>query len=199
MNNLNDFQDVYIGKVSVKNALTGWVPGDPPLLDELGINFNTIKKESTLILRIFRRSQINYSFLENADLTGPILFTFLFSLFLLLNGKIHFGYVYFISITSTFFIYFLLNVMGDRSIDMIKCCSVMGYSLLPIVGFALTNIFCGWINLSFKLATGCLVSIWAASVSSIVFVNYLEMGKKIVLVGYPLLMVYTCFTLLVIF
>ncbi|TBU02664.1 protein transport protein Yip1 [Hamiltosporidium tvaerminnensis] len=199
MNELSDYKDIYIDRTDFKGALTGYIPGDESLLKELGINFGTIKKESMLVTRVFNRSHINYGFLESADISGPLIFIILFSFFLLLNGKIHFGYVYFISLISTLFMFFLLNVMNNKWIDFIKCCSVMGYSLLPVLLYSFLSILMKYLDVWIRVIVALGVSLWASAVSSLIFVNYLEISNKLFLIWYPLFLVYACFTLLAVF
>ncbi|EJW04605.1 hypothetical protein EDEG_01189 [Edhazardia aedis USNM 41457] len=187
---MNDFQDVYIDRIDIKSALTGRLPNDPPLLQELGIDFTAIKNETKLILNP------NANF-EKSDITGPLIFMFFYALCLFANGKMHFGYVYFITLSSNLLIYFLLNVIKttQKGVEFVKCFSILGYSFVPVMGFAFINI----ILAPFKYILGIFAAFWSCYVASIVFCRYLEMEDKKFIIGYPILLVYICYVLLVVF
>ncbi|KAF7683791.1 Protein transport protein yip1 [Astathelohania contejeani] len=185
-------------EVDIKGAFLGSLPDDPPLLEELGISLETIKKESMLVFNVFKPNA-NYAYLDTPDISGPILFILIYSFLLLMNGKAHFGYIYFITLCSTFFIYFLLNVMSTHPMDLIKCYSVLGYSILPIVIFALVNLCTKWMGVSFRLVLGIGFSLWSSVAASFVFTEYLYMKNERFLIGYPIFLVYLCYSLMVIF
>ncbi|EPR78177.1 Membrane protein with Yip1 domain protein, partial [Spraguea lophii 42_110] len=117
---------------SIKDILTGYIPGDTPLLEELGINFNTIKREINLFSKIIFSSNstkkdffytenntydTNDYILSDIDLSGPLLFIIIYSILLYINNSRNMNYIYFISISSISFIYFILNVLSNRSIN----------------------------------------------------------------------------------
>lgn len=185
---MNDFQDVYIDRIDIKSALSGTLPTDPPLLEELGINFRTIRQESTLIFKPTLK-------IENSDITGPIIIVLLYSLLLLLNGKVHFGYVYFVTLASNLLIYFLLNVLKEinKDVTLQIIFSVLGYSFVPLVLYSFFRLF---FRVDF---VGYLCVLWSSYVASVVFCRYLEMERLVFVVGWPILLVYVCFLLLIIF
>lgn len=197
-----DFDDPkdtqYPPQISIKSALLGTLPTDPPLLKELGIDFTTIKKESNLIFKI--NGNINYDFIKNADITGPIIFILLYSFFLLINCKIHFGYVYIISLFSIFMTYFLLNVVCNE-INVLEVCSVMGYSFIPVMMFSLIGVLLSFFNVNFvvKVGLGLISGGWAAYTGSKTFIMYLGVRGKVFVVGYPLFICYLCYSMIVIF
>ncbi|KRH92455.1 hypothetical protein M153_5908000453 [Pseudoloma neurophilia] len=96
-----------------KAAFLGYEEGDLPLLEELGINFKVIKQQimSIYFLRktmkidnfsnyssqLYENDTVNQNVIEN-DLTGPLIFLIVLCLALLLQGKVLFGCVYFLSI-----------------------------------------------------------------------------------------------------
>ncbi|KAM0687690.1 Protein yipf4 [Conglomerata obtusa] len=185
---MSEYKEVYIDRIDLKAALTGSTYTDPPLLTELGIDFSLIKKESLLV---FKPRAI-----EQCDITGPIIITFLYALSLLCNGKIHFGYVYFLTLSSNLLIYFLLNAIKStqKCVDLARCFSVLGYSFLPVVVFAFLHAFCGYLKY-----VGFVCAGWSCYVASIVFCRYLEMEEMFFLIGYPILLMYMCYVFLIIF
>lgn len=185
---MQDFRDVYIDRLDIKSALTGSLPGDKPLLEELGINFQTIKTELKLLLNPEKD-------FDHSDVTGPIIFTVLYSLLLFFSGKMHFGYVYFITLTSNFLLYFLVNVLkaSSNSADFVFCFSVFGYSFVPIVVHA-------FISLIYKSKIlGALSVAWSVYIASNVFCKKLEMERMRWIVGYPIMLVYVCYLLMTIY
>jgi hypothetical protein len=71
--------------------------------------------------------------MDDSDLAGPILFCLLFGTFLLLSGKVHFGYIYGVALVGTVSQYAILNLMALNSIDFVRTASVLGYCMLPLV------------------------------------------------------------------
>lgn len=115
---------------------------EPPLLEELGINFLHIKNKGMVVLNPFKT--IDKHIMDDADLAGPLIFCFLFGGFLLLSGKLQFGYIYGISFLGVLSMYFLLNLMADLGLDVWRTASVLGYCLLPMV---LLSVFCSVLGL----------------------------------------------------
>lgn len=189
----------YTSRLDLKSAFLGRLPGDGPLLEELGIDFSTIKKESRLIFGVFQKKHVDFSFVKNADLSGPIVFIGLYTLGLILNYKIHFGYIYFISLLTALSMYFLLNVLDTKHIGFLECCSVLGYSFLPVVFFSFINVLMGRIGIGFKVFCGLGFALWSSYTASVVFCRYLSLSNKRVVVGYPLLLGYAGFVMVVLF
>ena len=106
---------------------------EPPLLEELGINFDHIFKKTKSVLNPFTTPDL--SILDDVDLAGPLVFCLAFACSLLLLGKIHFGYVYGIVTLGTVGMYSLLNLMTspDKPCSGLFVTSVLGYCLLPMV------------------------------------------------------------------
>ncbi|KAI4179645.1 MAG: hypothetical protein L6R41_007715 [Letrouitia leprolyta] len=89
------------GRMGEQGGLrTGWLAafgtegyeGEPPLLEELGVNFGHIKGKTLTVLNPL--APISQHIMDDSDLAGPILFFLLFGTFLLFSGKVHFGYIY---------------------------------------------------------------------------------------------------------
>ncbi|KAM0672587.1 Rab GTPase-interacting Golgi membrane protein [Ordospora colligata] len=186
-------------KFDLKSAFIGWLPNDRPLLEELGIDFGTIKKESRLIFKVMQKTDVDFSFVKDADLSGPIVFVGLYCLGLVMNYRIHFGYVYFISLLMTFSMYFLLNVLDTKRVGFLECCSVLGYSFLPIVLFSITSVLMRGSGTGLRMCCGFAAALWSSYTASVVFCRYLSLNNKQVVVGYPLLMGYMGFVMVVIF
>jgi hypothetical protein len=110
---------------------TGGLPGEPPLLEELGISFTHIRAKSIAVLNPFR--PVSNDIMDDADLIGPIIFCLLLGLFLLLSGKILFGYIYGVAVMGCLATYAVLNLMSEPGADISRTASVLGYSLLPMV------------------------------------------------------------------
>lgn len=78
------------GRMGEQGGLrTGWLAafgtegydGEPPLLEELGVNFGHIKTKTLTVLNPLAR--IDQHIMDDSDLAGPILFFLLFGFFLL--------------------------------------------------------------------------------------------------------------------
>jgi len=170
--------------------------GEPPLLEELGVNFDHIKSKSLTVLNPLRRPEQNI--MDDADLAGPILFCFCFGTFLLLSGKPQFGYIYGVALLGDLCLYLLLNLMSPTGIDAYRVTSVLGYCLLPLV---LTSFFSIALNLDSLI--GYVLSIasivWCSYSASGIFVSVLQMQNQRFLVGYPVMLFYASFALLTVF
>lgn len=166
---------------------------EPPLLEELGIDFGHIRTKTLMVLNPFSKNHDDI--IGDSDLAGPLVFCLLLGSFLLLAGKIHFGYIYGMGLMGCLMIYFLLNLMSENGIDIYRCASILGYCLLPMVfasGLAIfitINSPLGYILLSISV-------IWCTYSASTMFVMELGMVGQRVLVGYPIGLLYTSFALL---
>ncbi|CAH0479592.1 unnamed protein product [Peronospora belbahrii] len=172
---------------------------EPPLLEELGIHFEHIWAKTVSVL--LPTKQINEHILDDADLAGPLVFCFLFGTCLLLAAKVHFGYIYGFGVLSCLFMYLLMNLLSpERTIDIYRVCSVLGYCLLPIIGLAAINIVISVKDLGimgFVLASVC--TLWSTHTASRFFEKALYMTEQKYLVMYPTMLVYACFVLIAVF
>lgn len=50
--------------------------------------------------------------MDDSDLAGPILFFFLFGIFLLVSGKVHFGYIYGLALMGSMALHTILSLMS---------------------------------------------------------------------------------------
>eukprot|EP00629_Pelagomonadales_sp_RCC1024_P009103 CAMPEP_0119264094 /NCGR_PEP_ID=MMETSP1329-20130426/3282_1 /TAXON_ID=114041 /ORGANISM="Genus nov. species nov., Strain RCC1024" /LENGTH=228 /DNA_ID=CAMNT_0007263837 /DNA_START=265 /DNA_END=948 /DNA_ORIENTATION=+ len=112
-------------------------PDEPPLLEELGIDFSEILAKTKLVLTPSVR-EVDASLVDETDLAGPIVFVFLLGGTLVLHGKLHFGHLYGFGLSSCVSMYTLLNLMcaEAESIDFASVASFLGYCLLPVVFLA---------------------------------------------------------------
>lgn len=176
-------------RTSIRHALTGYKEGDKPLLVELGIDFDCIKRDS---LRIF--------FLENTyrsteDMVGPILFLLLYGLVLFIRGRVHIGHLYYLSALSCFFVYGITVLMNNTKVTALGIMNALGYSLIPVLIFTVLNYMLPFSKL-LKLFLGGLFSVWSTAVATREITRRFKIEEKGVLIGYPIFLVFTCFIIL---
>lgn len=175
---------------------TGGIEGEPPLLEELGINFSHIRAKSMTVLNPL--SRVDERIMDDADLAGPLLFIICFGVFLLFSGKPQFGYIYGMGLLGSGSIYILLNVMSENGIDAYRVVSVLGYCLLPMVGVGALSVMVTLDGMvGYMLST--LSVLWCTWSASNIFVAVLRMSEQRLLVAYPVGLLYTCFALLSVF
>ncbi|MCJ1455137.1 hypothetical protein MMC28_005491 [Mycoblastus sanguinarius] len=125
------------GRMGEQGGLrTGWIAafgtegyeGEPPLLEELGVNFGHIKgkvrkKESQAAKQrasyMYRTltvlnplTPMSQHIMDDSDLAGPILFFLLFGTFLLFSGKVHFGYIYGLALVGSLSLHTIFSLMS---------------------------------------------------------------------------------------
>jgi protein YIPF5/7 len=197
MSEFMEERDSYTGRVDLKAAFTGTRTGDPPLLNELGIDLELIKSECLVPFKIFQKDFTAGK--QSNDLTGSIIILCIFTFSLVLQCKIHFGYIYLVSLVSSFTIFALLNLMSNKTIGYLSCCNIMGYSFSPVVGFSFLNLVSRWLGVKVRLVLGILAGAWSAFSASKVYCSHLEFVNKQAIVIYPLFLTYCCFVMMVIF
>ena len=169
---------------------------EPPLLEELGINFNHIQQKTLTVLHPTKSADPTVC--QDNDLAGPLVFALAFGTALLLAGKIHFNYIYGIGVLGSLGMYTLLNLMSMHGCGFLGVVSVLGYCLLPLVGLSTFAVF-----ISLKGSLGLILSIasvgWASFASSKLFVAALAMEGQQLLIAYPCALVYGVFALLTVF
>lgn len=171
--------------------------GEPPLLEELGFNFTHIKQKTLTVLNPLR--EIDQNIMADSDLAGPILFCLLFGTFLLLSGKVHFGYIYGSALIGTVSQYIILNLMSSfKSIDFTRVASVLGYCMLPLVLNSALGVIVNMDN-ALGYITAALSIAWCTYSSSAIFVAVLQLSEMRVLVAYPLALFYGVFSIMTIF
>ncbi|XP_019336638.1 protein YIPF7 isoform X2 [Alligator mississippiensis] len=112
---------------------------EPPLLEELGINFDHIWQKTLTVLNPMKPA--DGSIMNETDMTGPTVFCLTLGATLLLAGKAHFGYVYGMSAIGCLGIHALLNLMSIAGVSYGCVASVLGYCLLPMVILSSCAIF----------------------------------------------------------
>lgn len=170
-------------------------PGEPSLLEELGINFQHIKQKTLLALN---PKAISAEISNDGDLTGPVLFCLIFAVCLLLAGKVHFGYIYGVALVGTVSLHFIFKLMSDRTVDFVRTASVLGYCLLPLVPVAFLGIFMQLDNMMGYILSVMSV-IWATYSASGFFVMSLGLDNVRPLIAYPVAMFYSVFVLMAVF
>ncbi|EFX00681.1 golgi membrane protein [Grosmannia clavigera kw1407] len=107
------------GRMGEQGGLrTGWLAafstegydGEPPLLEELGVNFSHIRAKTLAVLNPFQR--IDQHLMDDSDLAGPIISFLLFGTFLLFSGKVHFGYIYGLALLGSTSLHIILSLMS---------------------------------------------------------------------------------------
>ncbi|KAL8686548.1 MAG: hypothetical protein Q9218_007026, partial [Villophora microphyllina] len=107
------------GRMGEQGGLrTGWLAafgtegyeGEPPLLEELGVNFGHIKGKTLTVLNPL--APISRHIMDDSDLAGPILFFLLFGTFLLFSGKVHFGYIYGLALVGSLSLHTIFSLMS---------------------------------------------------------------------------------------
>ncbi|MBW0498250.1 hypothetical protein O181_037965 [Austropuccinia psidii MF-1] len=175
---------------------TGGIDGEPPLLEELGINFDHIKRKSFAVLNPFRT--IDQHLMDDADLAGPLVFCFCFGMFLLFSGKPQFGYIYGLALLGDLSLYLLLNLMSETGIDAYRVASVLGYCLLPLVLLSLVTVAVSMDGLLGYILSAVSI-LWCSYSASGIFVSVLQMSEQRLLVAYPVGLFYATFALLSVF
>lgn len=175
---------------------TSGYANEPPLLEELGINFNHIKLKTQAVLN--PRGRITPDIMVDSDLAGPILFCLIFGTFLLMAGKVHFGYIYGVALFGTISLHFFFKLMSENSIDFTRTASVIGYCLLPLVPISFVGIFLDLNNL-LGYALSAFSIFWSTFSASGFFIAVMKLDNVRPLIAYPLAMFYSVFVLMAIF
>ncbi|KAI9820197.1 MAG: hypothetical protein M1827_005819 [Pycnora praestabilis] len=216
------------GRIGEQGGLrTGWLAafgtegydGEPPLLEELGVNFEHIKVKTLTVLNPLAR--VDQHIMDDSDLAGPILFFLLFGTFLLFSGKVHFGYIYGLALLGSTSLHLILSLMSpplnassqqhddhnstpggsshlSSTLTFPRSASVLGYCLLPLVLTSLVGIM-----LPMDQALGYILTslaiVWCTYSSSGMFCAVGRMRGMRGLVAYPLGLFYVGFGIMGIF
>ncbi|PWN29015.1 Yip1-domain-containing protein [Jaminaea rosea] len=193
------------GQFSFWSAFTAQsYPDEPSLMEELEVNLPHIWSKSMTVLNPLHRYSPNHQrdahMMDDTDLAGPLLFCFVFGILLFLAGKSHFGYIYGVALLGSLSIYFLLNAMSDDGIDAYRVMSVLGYCLLPLCGLASLGVLAKAVGGSsfLPLVTPFFI-FWSSYSSSGIFASVLQLNEQRLLVGYPLMLLYTAFAVIGVF
>ena len=172
-------------------------PDEPPILEELGINFSHICRKTLMVLAP-RRSKLDQEVINDSDFAGPIIFCLVLATLLLLKGKVYFGYIYGVFMVGLCGMWGVLNLMSARGIDIYRAASIMGYCLLPLVILAALSV-----PIDLRGALGLVLSLaaiaWCSNAAALFFVVALEADDQRWLIAYPVMLFYTCFALFAVF
>lgn len=173
-------------------------------------------------------ARIDQHIMDDSDLFGPIIFCLLFGTFLLLSGKVHFGYIYGLAAIGSVSLHVIFNFMSNPQLDTAttgmqsgppgygmsqsahehdagvstltfwRSCSVLGYCLLPLVVTSLIGVALPMDTVFGYLLTSAAVAFCTYS-SSGIFCVVGRMRSMRPLVAYPLMLFYFGFGIMGIF
>jgi len=171
---------------------------EPPLLEELEIDFPRIWEKTLAVILPFRK-EVDPGLMNETDLAGPLVYCFLYGMCLLFGGKLQFNYVFGISAISCGGMFLLLYLMTEREVSMSLVVSVLGYCMLPLLLVAALCIFtpASWVVVRLILAIPAIL--WSTHCATMIFVACLYMQDQRYLLAYPLLMAYACCAVLSLF
>ncbi|KAL4787523.1 surface antigen-domain-containing protein [Aspergillus varians] len=221
------------GRMGEQGGLrTGWLAafgtegydGEPPLLEELGINFEHIRTKTLTVLNPFAR--IDQHLMDDSDLYGALLYIVLYGTFLLLSGKVFYGYIYGVALFGTVALHLILSLMSpiepaspthppnvaepsnydphakpghfSATLTFPRSASVLGYCFLPLVLTSLLGILTPMDTMIGYLLTTAAVG-WCTYSSSGMFCAVARMSGMRGLVAYPLALFYVVFGIMGIF
>lgn len=223
------------GRMGEQGGLrTGWLAAfstegydaEPPLMEELGINFGHIQAKTLAVLNPLGR--IDQHLMDDSDLAGPVLFFLLFGTFLLFSGKVHFGYIYGLALLGSTSLHAILSLMtppdsvpspqyggpsyhegqssgpggpgpnGSSTLTFARSASVLGYCLLPLVATSLVGIVMP-MDTPFGIILTSAAILWCTASSSGMFCAVGRMRGMRALVAYPLALFYVGFGIMGIF
>lgn len=169
---------------------------EPPLLEELGINFDHIWQKTLTVLHPMKAA--DGSIMNETDLAGPMVFCLAFGATLLLTGKIQFGYVYGISAIGCLGMYCLLNLMSMTGVSFGCVASVLGYCLLPMILLSSFGVLMSLQGMIGMILTAAIIG-WCSFSASKIFISALVMEGQQLLVAYPCALLYGVFALISVF
>eukprot|EP00831_Metopus_contortus_P015984 TRINITY_DN16655_c0_g1_i2.p1 TRINITY_DN16655_c0_g1~~TRINITY_DN16655_c0_g1_i2.p1 ORF type:complete len:261 (+),score=44.78 TRINITY_DN16655_c0_g1_i2:123-905(+) len=170
---------------------------EPPLLEELGIDAIAIKNRLIEVCKMTMR--LDSRLFEDTDLTGPLIIVIAFGIFLMLNGKLHFGYIYGIGIFGSLGIWALINLIStDNSFDLYSTTSILGYCLLPIAIISILPL--AFRGVSIWAFFACPVAIlWSTHSATTIIELTASLKEQKWLLAYPIALFYASFVLIAIF
>ena len=170
---------------------------EPPLLKELGVDFQEIWGRTKSVLNPKRSLEDTH--MEDADLAGPVIFALALACVLILHGKLAFGSIYGVFLMGCFGLYLVLSLLSQKQeIGFFSVVSIMGYGLLPIIVLATIAVA---ISMRGYLGMVCGTSamLWSTYTSSRFFEKAMGMYEHRLIIAYPVGLFYACFILLTIF
>ena len=170
---------------------------EPPLLEELGVDFQEIWGRTKSVLN--PRRSIEDMNLGEADLAGPVMFALALASVLILHGKLAFGAIYGAFLMGCFAVYIVMSLLSQKKeIGFFSVVSIMGYGLLPIIGLAtIAVIFSMRGYLGLVCGTGAMA--WSTFTCSRFFEKAMDMYQHRLIIAYPVGLFYAAFILLTVF
>lgn len=185
--------------------MTGDYEDEPPLLDELEIYPYRIIDKSLAVLNPFHSFELAKDpqfFFEQTDLAGPILFCLTLAASLFVSGsKAHFGYIYGLCIIAVIGMYVLITLMCNtvqHFVSFAAVASILGYSLLPLVGLSVLRVFLTLNSLFGFVLAGVSVFLSTRGASNVFCVMTCDPQQRW-LFAFPCALLYLVFMLLVLF
>jgi len=169
---------------------------EPPLLEELGINFDHIVQKTWSVLHLLKET--DPLVVGDADMAGPLVFCFAFMASMLLGGKVAFGYIYGLGLMGCVGMYLLLNLMSVSGVGLACVVSILGYCLLPMVLLSFASVLFSLKGMVGMVATGVAIG-WCGLAAAKLFVGALAMQHQQLIVMYPCCLVYGVFALMTVF
>ncbi|XP_050076566.1 protein YIPF5 homolog [Anopheles maculipalpis] len=179
---------------------------EPPLLEELEIYPQRIMEKAKAVLNPFQNvgtmiDTPDYLF-EETDLAGPIMFCLTLAACLSISdSKAQFGYIYGLSTISVVAMYCLIWLMchtTESHVTVYAVASVLGYSMLPVVFLAFFGLFAP-LNNFYGMAFAGLSILLATVYSSRMFCLMTGDPHQRYLIAYPCSLLFTIFSMLVLF
>jgi hypothetical protein len=178
--------------------------GDPrddlPLLDELGIFPTHIFAKSMLVLHPFREMPLDT--VADSDVAGPLCFTVFLAVLLTLQGKLHFGAIYGLSVLGILMSKALLALMADVPVPLQLVISTLGYCLLPNTVLAIFSTLHVWFigrSPGLVLPLALVIIGWSAWCATSMFTRAFNLQHCRFLILYPATLFYAVFAALTIF
>ena len=188
---------------AINNTDTEDYENEPPLLEELGVNFPHIYAKSRAVLFPIgsHAKSLEASVMEDTDLAGPLAFALGLGGELLLSGKMHFGYVYGFVVSGSIAMTLLLNLLNPNgAVSMWMVVSILGYALLPVNLLAGLNAVVKVARLGWGgMVMAVLVIGWCTMASTRLFERACGMRDQRYLVAYPVALLYSAFVMITIF
>lgn len=191
---------------------------EPPILEELGIRPDHIRDKVKLVLNPFAATS-SHELCMDEDLAGPLTFAICLGFLLTLQGKIHFGAIYGISMIGIAMSYFLLSMMAQQqqqqqqeggqaassAVRLTLVISTLGYCLLPDLLLAAFSTAHVWMfgraaGTGFLLTGLCLVTVvWSAWCAMKIFAEAFNLHHARYLILYPAFLFYAVFAAITLF
>ena len=95
--------------------------GEPPLLEELGVDMRRIWYKTLAVVNPLKRIDVSIMKAQDSDLAGPLIFACTLGALLMFQGKLQFGYVFGLMVFGSLALSMLFNLMAQES-QVRHCC-----------------------------------------------------------------------------